>query len=472
MASLIAEYPKTGIHIVIIGAGFGGLTAAIEATLKGHTVEVLEKNPRWEQLGDIISISPNAGQVISRWDRTQVSDRLRKLCMNHKHFRVHTHDGEHVLDQPAYPANDEKPMFNGHRADIHRVFYEYALSLGIPIRLGKRIVSYHEDPAQAKAWVVTETGETYKGDVVIGADGVRSRARKLVLGYDDKPVSSGYAVYRAWFDAEKAGIYDDPLTREFVMNGDTHTGWLGKDIHLLVATCKGGKEISWVCTHRDDSDIDESWSNPGQVKDVLALLDGWDPRVRAIISRTPSCVDWKLVSRDPLPTWVTPAGYMCLLGDAAHPFLPTSVQGCSQAIEDGCVLATSLALSHAATRTSPTSPTSTVPTALRAYEALRRTRVRHAQLSGEAVRAKWHSVDWSRVKANPEMVKLPRADWLLRHDAEKFTRRMWKRAASGLEMPLEMLAAGPESVELLVDEWEMPPSPVETPREELERRLA
>jgi 2-polyprenyl-6-methoxyphenol hydroxylase-like FAD-dependent oxidoreductase len=81
-------------------------------------------------------------------------------------------------------------------------------------------VSHH---TEGKAWVVTDEGEVFKGDLV-GADGVRSKARTLVLGYHDKPKSSGYAVYRAWFDAEAAGITTELLTREFVANGDTHTG--------------------------------------------------------------------------------------------------------------------------------------------------------------------------------------------------------------------------------------------------------
>jgi thioredoxin reductase len=57
MASPIASYPKTNIKIVIVGAGFGGLTAAVESKLKGHEVIVLDKTPKWGQLGDIISIS-------------------------------------------------------------------------------------------------------------------------------------------------------------------------------------------------------------------------------------------------------------------------------------------------------------------------------------------------------------------------------------------------------------------------------
>lgn len=179
-----------------------------------------------------------------------VADKLRPLCMNHKSFKVHTHTGEFVFEQPAMPPSREKPMYNGHRADIHRVFYEYAQSLGVVFEMGQRVIAYKEDPSAGKSWVETESGEKFEGHVVVGADGVRSRARKLVLGLDDATKSSGYAVYRAWFNAEESGISTDPLTKEFVENGDTHTGWLGENVHLLVASCKGGREISWVCTHR------------------------------------------------------------------------------------------------------------------------------------------------------------------------------------------------------------------------------
>lgn len=115
-------------------------------------------------------------------------------------------------------------MFNGHRSDIHNIFYEYAISLGIPVHLGKNVKGYHEDPVERKAWVTTEEGDVFKGDLVVAADGVRSMARKMVLGQEEVPEDSGYAIYRAWFDAEKAGIDKDPLTREYVINGDTHTG--------------------------------------------------------------------------------------------------------------------------------------------------------------------------------------------------------------------------------------------------------
>ena len=83
---------------------------------------------------------------------------------------------------------------------------------------------------------------------------------------------------------------------------------------------------------------------------ALKWLDGWDPVVHDIVKATPSLVDWKLVYRDPLPTWISPKARLALIGDAAHPFLPTSIQGASQAMEDGVTLGVTLALAVACVR--------------------------------------------------------------------------------------------------------------------------
>ena len=149
-----------------------------------------------------------------------------------------------------------------------------------------------------------------------------------------------------------------------------------------------------------------------------------------------------------------------MLGDAAHPFLPTSIQGCSQAIEDGVALATLLSLSHF-DHCVP-SPDK-IPTALRAYERLRYERVKSAQKLGKQVRDMWHKADWNKVRQNPGSIKLPREDWLLKHDSEKFIRRMWRRVlaefAGGPRIPLVSLAANRESDEFDV---EMPQEPAAT----------
>ena len=143
---------------------------------------------------------------------------MRELSINLTEygFRIHKYDtGEVVTTQRAPPPDPDAPVFNGHRGELHSIVFNHAKNdLGIPIHLGRRVTQYWEDEEQAgiilddgtKVGNPKQSGAEKNGwrlcqvsaDVVIGADGVRSKARELVLGYFDKPKSSGYAVYRAW----------------------------------------------------------------------------------------------------------------------------------------------------------------------------------------------------------------------------------------------------------------------------------
>ena len=325
------EAPKSsGIKVIIVGAGFAGITAAIECTRKGHS------------------------------------------CHVSKCLKYNTWDGQDIYTQWwGSDAENFGKRYNGHRGEIHKIIYDHAIEQGVEIRLGQNVTEYFETETEAG---VISNGERLTADVVFGADGVRSKARMLVLGYDDKPKPSGYAIYRAWMDSSE--LAKNPLTAELVNNGDTHTGWLGPDIHFLAASIKNGKEFSWVFTHKDTRDVDEGWSEPGNHEDACEILKGWCPEVHTIVRLTPTekLVDWKLVYRDPLPTWISPKARIALIGDAAHPFLPTSIQGASQAMEDGACLAVCLELAGKQNATQ----------ALKAYEKIRYDRVKACQKTGEA----------------------------------------------------------------------------------------
>jgi len=129
------------------------------------------------------------------------------------------------------------------------------------------------------------------------------------------------------------------------------------------------------------------------------------------LSKAPSCIDWKLVYRDPLPTWISKGARLALIGDAAHPFLPTSIQGASQAVEDGVTLAVVLQLAFKSSNPDRDG----VPLAVRAWEKIRYQRVRRAQITGETTRDLWHNADPG---ARGAAVELPRPEWLLGFDAE------------------------------------------------------
>jgi len=138
---------------------------------------------------------------------------------------------------------------NGHRGEIHRVLLDYAASVGIDVRFGQNVTGYFED--ETCGGIELGGGERVTADVVLSAEGVRSPGRKIVLGRDDLPQPSGYAVFRAWFPADE--LRKNPLTRHLV-EGDTHNGWIGEDVHFLAAAIKGGDEISWV-GHRCSSRV-------------------------------------------------------------------------------------------------------------------------------------------------------------------------------------------------------------------------
>jgi len=236
---------KTGIKVIIVGAGFGGLTAAIECHLQGHDVTVLEAVRELKPYGDIISFGANGGRIFGSWSKGYMLKRFLGMLHYYHYFDIRKYDGTKIVKQPPPEKIPDAPTINGHRGEMHMEMYYYAKDLlGIDIRCSSKVVNYFED--DTGAGVELQSGERVTGDIVIGSDGVKSRARKQ-LGYDDKPHSSGYAVFRTCFSAEE--MLDDPLTRDFVDYGDTFTGWAGPHVHFLLVVSKGGQMASWFLTH-------------------------------------------------------------------------------------------------------------------------------------------------------------------------------------------------------------------------------
>ena len=320
--------------------------------------------------------------------------------------------GNYITSQYWDKEEGYGKKFNGHRGEIHEIVFNHAKARGIDIRLGQDVTEYFENETSAG---VLCNGERIAADLVLAAEGVKSPGRTIVLGHEDAPRASGYAIYRAWMPSAPLAHLD--RTKHLVNNGDTHRGWIGPDVHFLTASIKDGVDFSWVLTHKDSANIAESWQYPGKVSDVLSCLEGWDPTTHDIVKATPEdkLVDYKLVYRDPLPTFISPHARIALVGDAAHPFLPTSIQGASQAMEDGAVLAVCLEL-ISAMKSGEEKPD--VQLAVRAYERIRYERVCRAQGTGVSTREQWHKADWETIRREPESLHLKREAWLLDFDAE------------------------------------------------------
>ncbi|KAG1767549.1 monooxygenase [Suillus occidentalis] len=382
--------PRPGrIDVIVVGAGFGGIACAVECKRKGHRVMIIEKVHELKQLVrgltkcQLLSLGTNAGRILARWG---LHEKLWSISAQARDVHIYDYLGGLIQVQkmtwPLFGAY----AYRGHRALLHQVLFEHAKSLGIEIRMGQQVVEYWEDEANGKAGIKTQTGESFDADVIVAADGVKSLARQFVIGYHDNPKSSGYAIYRAWFDAEEHGVTTDPLTDFLAIHGDQFHVWTGKDVHFIACSSNGGKTICLLITYNGRS--------PGKIEDVLDIVKDWDPRCAAI-----------LLIHDPLPTWVSKSGRVVLIGDAAHPFLPSSVQGASQAVEDGLTLAITLSLAGK----------DNVRLGTRTWESIRYQRVRDAQLLGETTRNKWHG---AKVGDSGKSFELPMPEWLMGFDAE------------------------------------------------------
>ncbi|KAH9214552.1 hypothetical protein DL95DRAFT_389528 [Leptodontidium sp. 2 PMI_412] len=362
------------LHVLIVGAGFGGLGCAIACRRQGLKVTVFDQVEKFLPLGDSIGFGANSTKLFKRWG---ILDDMLKIACTAKFGTMYNMDGTELGTDPTEGLSEEKygtQSIIGHRGHLHMILLEHARAAGAEILSGSKIVDYDVN----KPSVILESGKEFIGDVVIASDGVRSVGRQQVLGFFDKPIHSGYAVYRSVADA--TSLKNDPVAGKFVDNGDTLNIWIGPDVHAVVISLNGGKQINSAITHQDIGDIDEGWSYPGKVEDVLELIKDWDPALKRVWEITPTVVDWKLVYRPCLDKWVTDSGLVAIMGDAAHPFVPTSSQGASQAVEDGATIALCLAKAGKGN----------IPVALNSYFKLRYAYVAKAQAGGIAQRKKWH----------------------------------------------------------------------------------
>lgn len=202
------------MHVVVVGAGFCGLACAIACRQYGMKVTVLEQVGQLLPLGDTIGFGSNVTKLFQRWG---IFDQLHALACLADECVVHNWDGARELARDDAQGRAEQdfghPVVIGQRGSLHAVFFEEAKKRGVTIRLGCKVAGYDQD----KPSVLLEGGEEIIGDVIVASDGVKSKGREQVLGYVDKPISSGYAIFRAYMDADV--FRGDPIAGHFLEGG-------------------------------------------------------------------------------------------------------------------------------------------------------------------------------------------------------------------------------------------------------------
>jgi len=319
---------KAKISIAVVGAGMGGLAVAATLRRAGIAVKVYEQAARFGRIGAGIQMMPNSMKVLRG---IGVEDRLRAVAFApYSHLNRDGYTGKVTRELPMPENLYGAPYLCMHRAELHD-----ALLSAVPaeiVHLNKKLVGLEQKGGRVTLRFADGSSATV--DAVVGADGVHSIVRDIIVG-PDEPIHKGRIAYRAVFPANLMGGFDI---------GRSRTKWWGTDRHIVIYyTTKAQSEVYFVTSVPEPGEwiTKESWSAKGDVKELRAAYADFHQDVRNVLDACPDCHKWAILEREPLPRWSE--GNVALLGDAAHPMTPYMAQGAATSIEDAAVLARCLA---------------------------------------------------------------------------------------------------------------------------------
>ncbi|MDX2221897.1 MAG: FAD-dependent monooxygenase [Rhodospirillaceae bacterium] len=366
-------------HVIIVGAGIGGLTAALALQRAGLKVSVYEQAPQLGEVGAGLTISPNATHALEfvglgpfmaeKADRPEAGAGL--------HFQT----GEVLYKTQEFGGFKQKhgaEYYQIHRADLHDGLAA-AVRANDPgaIRLGHAFKGVTQTASGVTAHFVN--GAAVSGDVLIGCDGVRSAVRAALFGAE-APTFTGQVAFRGLVDAA-------PIRHLLVPTRSAVS--IGPGRIFTRYFVRHGALVNFVGIARTDKWQEEGWSIPATVEEMLSVYGDFHEHVTGIIKSTPPgrLFKWALFGRDPIDRWTV--GRVSLLGDAAHPMLPFLGMGAAMAIEDGAVLGRAFAAAGS------------IDEALARYEAARKERANYVLIKSREQGKVYQSDDPMSLRGRP-----------------------------------------------------------------------
>ena len=322
----------TGQKILIAGAGLGGLSAAGCLLKAGFDVEIFEQAPELGEVGAGIQMSANAMHVLNHLG---IGEKISAKSVRPAAYVFRLHDTGEEIDRFALSEEHLKlhkaPYNQAHRADLYDLLAEAVLQMKPgAVTLNKRATGFRETPEDVE--LLFDDGTSAKGNLLIGADGVKSVIRDQIAG----AIPATYTGDSAW----RITVPREKLAPNFM--DEVMSVWMGPGKHAVSYWLRGGKLLNFVGAVETPVASEESWTARFPWEELKADFEGWHQDIQTVVNlvEKDKCYRWAMYKRPVVNNWSTPRA--TILGDAAHATLPYLAQGAAMAIEDGAVLTRAL----------------------------------------------------------------------------------------------------------------------------------
>ncbi|KLD77780.1 3-hydroxybenzoate 6-monooxygenase [Xanthomonas hyacinthi] len=312
------------LPVLIIGGGIGGLATALALAQRQIPTVLVEQAREFLEIGAGIQLGPNGFRALRALGLDEEAMQLG-IFPDELVF-MDSVSGSRVTTIPTgkeFMERFEFPYTLIHRADLHAVLLAAARRDPlIELHTNVKVTSITEG---ASITLTTDSGCNFIGSALIGADGLWSKTRELVVA-DGAPMVSGHIAYRAVLPTAD-------VPQEFRQNAMIL--WGGPKHHLVQYPLRGGELFNLVAVFHSDKYV-EGWNTKGDAAELGRRFAGACDTVRALLSRIETWRMWVLCDREPVKNWTR--GNITLVGDAAHPMLQYLAQGACMALEDAVAL--------------------------------------------------------------------------------------------------------------------------------------